>query len=469
MVSRKSRSSNPERIPEDGPPADPPPPLMPAVGGMDRAGSGGGQTTGRYIIIFKHPAIEDAGIVKSTMNKLAGVKSFASSADYTDCAVSGADLAGADVMHFRKTGIVVVGADDERLQSLAASAMDESSPILAIEPEYIVYALGLDDPSLQYLKGYRDAVNALYDQLAGTGSAELGGSQDAATAFADNNQFTWGLQATRVHTSRFSGQGVKLAVLDTGFDLGHPDFQGRPIVSQSFVEGQAVQDGHGHGTHCVGTSCGPQRPVGSRRYGCAYNAQIHVGKVLSNQGSGATSGIVAGIEWAMSKGCQVVSMSLGGNINQKVQQYEVPIRRALAAGTLIVAAAGNNADRRAGNFGFVSAPANADAAMAVAALDSSLVVANFSARSSLVTGEGGKVNIAGPGVNVYSSWPRPARYNTISGTSMATPHVAGIAALWCHATGATGTALWTKLTQNAKPLISASAADVGSGLVQAPQ
>lgn len=107
--------------------------------------------------------------------------------------------------------------------------------------------------------------------------------------------------------------------------------------------------------------------------------------------------------------------------------------------------------------------------MAAAALDSRLAVANFSARSSLITGEGGKVNIAGPGVLVYSSWPMPARYNSISGTSMATPHVAGIAALWCQSTGATGAALWTKLTQNARPLASASAADVGSGLVQAPQ
>jgi len=140
----------------------------------------------------------------------------------------------------------------------------------------------------------------------------------------------------------------------------------------------------------------------------------------------------------------------------------------LAAGTLVVAAAGNNANRSAGQFGFVSPPSNADAAMAVAALDSQLRMANFSARSSTVTGEGGKVNIAGPGVNVFSSWPMATRYNTISGTSMATPHVAGIAALWAQATGAVGAALWTKVTQSARGL-GASSADVGVGLVQAPQ
>ena len=155
-------------------------------------------------------------------------------------------------------------------------------------------------------------------------------------------------------------------------------------------------------------------------------------------------------------------------MNQKVQQYEVPIRRALEAGTLVIAAAGNNANRAAGNFGFVGAPANADAALAVAAVDARLKIANFSARSSAVTGDGGRVNIAGPGVNVYSSWPMATRYNTISGTSMATPHVAGIAALWAQATGAAGKALWDKVIQNAKAL-TADEADVGVGLVQAPQ
>jgi subtilisin family serine protease len=261
-----------------------------------------------------------------------------------------------------------------------------------------------------------------------------------------------------------------LAVLDTGMDLQHPDFHGRAIVSKSFIAGQTVQDGNSHGTHCIGTSCGPKQPAGGgRRYGVAFGAAIYAGKVLSNQGSGATGGIVAGIEWAVVNGCQIVSMSLGANINQKVQQYEVPIQRALNAGTLVIAAAGNNAQRSVGNFGFVTPPANADAAMAVAALDEQLAVADFSARSSTVTGVGGKVNIAGPGVRVYSSVPVAfGTHGVKSGTSMATPHVSGIAALWCQATGAKGTALWTRLEQSARPL-GAPAVDVGFGLVQAPQ
>jgi subtilisin family serine protease len=289
---------------------------------------------------------------------------------------------------------------------------------------------------------------------------------EVAARFADTPQFTWGLQATGVSTSSRSGQGMSVAVLDTGLDLGHPDVAGRSITAQSFVPGEPPQDGHGHGTHCVGTSCGPASPSGTRRYGIAHESNIFVGKVLSNQGSGTDSNILAGMSWAIANGCRVISMSLGADIRTVSQAYETVGRRALNAGTLIVAAAGNNAKRKFGDPGFVGIPANSPSIMAVAAVDSGLDIAVFSARSTSVAG--GQIDIAGPGVAVYSSWPMPKQYNTISGTSMATPHVAGIAALWSQATGATGAALWSTVVQAARRL-SLPSVDVGAGLVQAPQ
>jgi subtilisin len=328
--------------------------------------------------------------------------------------------------------------------------------------------------------GYRDGVTDLSARLL-AGAAIAGVARgDVTQPFQDNAQFTWGLQAAGVSSSPCSGKGVKVAVLDTGFHVNHPDFVGRNVTAQSFVSGEAVEDGHGHGTHCVGTSCGPKISVsGVRRYGCAYEADIFVGKVLSDQGSGDDTGILAGINWAVANRTEVISMSLGADVSQVSQAYQAVGRRALNKRCLIVAAAGNNAQRDQPalppqqRFGFVGIPANSPSIMAVAALDERLDIAVFSARS--LTGvRGGNIDVAGPGVRVFSSWnqPRPEqgnqKYRSISGTSMATPHVAGIAALWCQARDRKGRQLWTTLTQRAQRLELPSV-DVGSGLVQALQ
>lgn len=417
----------------------------------------GSETTGRYLVLFREDAV-DAG-----MQMLSETASINLSGEADSPIV------------LSTLGVAIVDAAPAQLRSLRMSA-DESSPILAIEPERVVYALEepeLGNPKLlrslttmdvtaDYLKGYRDAVNQLVDSLLPTEQGQL-----TPTA-VDESVATWGLQATKVVNSRYSGQGIKIAVLDTGFDLNHPDFIGRTIQTKSFIFGEEVQDGHGHGTHCIGTALGALKPMQLPRYGVAYNAEIYAGKVLSNQGSGADGGILQGIEWAIANGCQVISMSLGsptkvGTPYSRV--YEAVAQRALSRGTLIVAAAGNESRRDLGIIKPVGHPANCPSIMAVAAIDSQLQIARFSTRG--INPDGGQIDIAGPGVAVRSSWPMPTQYRTISGTSMATPHVAGIAALHAEATGVKGQELWNLLVRTASRL-PLSSQDVGAGIVQAP-
>ena len=186
--------------------------------------------------------------------------------------------------------------------------------------------------------------------------------------------------------------------------------------------------------------------------------------MLSNAGSGSDSQILGGIDWAVANGCAVASMSLGAAVAVGTAYstvFETAAQRAAAAGTLIVAAAGNNGPRQPVNH-----PANCPSIMAVAAVDPNLEVADFSARG--LNPDGGAIDFAGPGVDVYSSVPMPERYDRYNGTSMAAPHAAGIAALHAEANPDTrGLALGELLKTTAKAL-DAPASDAGAGLVQAP-
>lgn len=422
------------------------------------------ETTGRYIVTYREDAKDEA---IAALESSAGVarSQLMSSSDFGEKGVDIDQMPAEGGVVLENLGIAVVTVDETGAGALAM-ASGEDAAILAIEPEGIMHVLGDDQGlSLEYLRGFRDAANTLYARASqGEMEEEL---VELAALYNDTNTLTWGLQAARVPASRYTGRGVKLAVLDTGLDLRHPDFAGRAIVSRSFIAGVATaQDGHGHGTHCTGTACGPLRPAIGRRYGIAHGSQIYIGKVLSDAGSGGDGGILAGIDWAVANRCQVISMSLGANVCTTSVAYETAGQRALNAGTLIVAAAGNNAARSSGRFGCVTRPANSRTFLAVGALDSNLRIADFSARDTARVA-GTAVDIAGPGVNVYSSWPMPARTRSISGTSMATPHVAGIAALWTEATGARGSALWQRLIVNARSL-AIPVVDAGRGLVQAP-
>lgn len=413
------------------------------------------ETTGRFIIVFAEDAdpasvLEEAGLTDVVSSReLAGEEGAVASTDTV----------------FEQLGMAVVSAEPGQLGALE-STLEGRPRVLSVSPELVHHVRGND-----YVRGYADGVNDLAGRLGVTSAPPPGGPGGETAApgvqfFRDLTDFTWGIQATKAQLSSFSGQGISVAVLDTGFDSSHPDFAGRAVTSQSFIPNESPEDGHGHGTHCIGTACGPKAPGSGPRYGVAYGAAIFAGKVLSNGGSGSDGGILAGIDWAITQGCQVISMSLGADVPRVHPPYTAAGRRALDKGSLIVAAAGNNAVRTDLNFGFVGTPANSPYIVAVGALNQQLDVAYFSART-LVAANGGQVDVAGPGYQVYSSWPMPTRYRSISGTSMATPHVSGLAALWAEATGYRGGALWSVLMQNGRRLVAPSL-DVGSGLVLAP-
>jgi subtilisin family serine protease len=201
--------------------------------------------------------------------------------------------------------------------------------------------------------------------------------------------------------------------------------------------------------------------------------------VLTNQGAALGRSTLAGIEWAVRNGCHVISMSLGGLVlpgQTYLQALETTARNALRQNTLIIAAAGNDSRRSQGRRMPVCNPANCPSILAVAAVDSSLKVADF---SNSALNPDAAVDIAGPGVRVYSTAPEPAvppqpprfrqwpaQYETLDGTSMATPHVAGVAALLREADPEISAgALWRLLVSRASPL-PYPASDVGAGMVQ---
>jgi subtilisin len=405
-------------------------------------------TTGRFLMTFKEGAGDAA--VKSLRTR-SGLR-MASARDFDNQAVNFGMTGDAEGVIFPEIGVALVSAEAAVSRGLMAEdATDDDSPVHSVDPEFFMFATDVD-PS-DYLKGFIAATQAISADLAGVPAPAAAGDVSAQVAGV-----TWGLNACRVPPSAFTGTGIKPCILDTGFDLGHPEFAGRAFTTNTFV-GQPVQDLHGHGTHTAGTVTGPKTPPGAvQRYGIAFRSRIFIGKVLTNSGSGTQAQVLAGMNWAIANRCEVISMSLGAQIPVQ-PSYTNAGNAALANGCLIIAAAGN-ASNRPGSIQPAGAPANSPSIMSVGALDSALRVAVFS--------NGGKIDIAGPGVNVFSSWPRPTLHNTISGTSMATPHVAGCAALWAQSSAALrGAALRAKLIATARHL-PLPPSDVGAGLVQAP-
>ena len=379
--------------------------------------------TGAWVVILRADVEDAAAIVNDACGSVAG--------DYrveTFSADDGIESAAGGVA-FDELGIAVIDHPDGGVSANIASTLMERAEIEGRIPEFYAFA-------------------------------------DSTPKYVNTATDTWGRQAVRADRSALSGSGVRVAVLDTGVDFQHSEIAPKVVASKSFVPGQLVDDGNGHGTHCAGTVAGSGALPNTPEYGVAPDVDLVVGKVLSNNGAGRQRDILAGMVWALQQGAQIISMSLGGSVavgGAYNPAYERAAAVALAQDSLVVAAAGNHSARRFGHVAPIGSPADCPSVVAVGAVDQALDVADFS--NGDINGGSGVIDVVAPGVDVLSSWPLPRRHRSISGTSMACPHAAAVAALWLQSSGNVGRALRNHLCNQALNL---GAADTGYGLVQAP-
>lgn len=223
------------------------------------------------------------------------------------------------------------------------------------------------------------------------------------------------------------GDGIRIAICDTGIDQNHADLAGKIVANKNFTSSFTVDDRYGHGTHVAGIAAAATNN-GRGVAGAGFNASLMNVKVLGDNGSGYYSWIANGITWAADNGAKVINLSLGGPYPSTVM--EEALKYAWAKGSVIVAAAGNN-----GTDAPSYPAAYNTSCIAVAATDANDGKASFS-------NYGLWVDVAAPGVNIYSTLPNHSNrigrrnYGSLSGTSMAAPHVSGIAALiWAAFTG----------------------------------
>jgi subtilisin len=370
-----------------------------------------------------------------------------------------------DVLHFSKLGISSIELDDEEQSKLA-----KKKEVLAVEEDIEVHILELTEEEEQmeifnssineatfdtngsYEEGYQSAMMDLFSSMLQMGSrgqqfsAENGHANPILPVprqpilrpipypwrppILRKQPTPWNMSminAPAAWSRGYKGSGVKVAVLDTGI-ANHNDLAIAGGVS--FVSGvSSYDDGHSHGTHCAGIIGARNNFIGI--VGVAPLCSLYAVKVLADSGSGSSSWVIAGMDWCIQNNINVASMSLGSQSGPSVA-YAAAVRRCQEAGVTVVTSAGNSGN--SSSFPWVGSPANAyqrsnsnASPIAVGAVSQSSTIASFSSRDGDHS-EWNRVTVVAPGVSVKSTVLNNG-YGEKTGTSMACPHVAGLAAL----------------------------------------
>jgi subtilisin family serine protease len=354
---------------------------------------------------------------------------------YPETAVAALAAGTVDEELFNVTGLIRQGYDDAHTKSLPLIAVygkGQARAALAA-PRGAERGIALDAIDGVALKANKEKAADFWADVTNTRSRSASGVKKLwldRKVRATLDKSTTQVGADLAWAAGYDGKGTKVAVLDTGVDAEHPDLKGRVAASENFTDSDSTDDRQGHGTHTISTVGGTGAASGGKKKGVAPGAELLAGKVLNDSGSGAESWIIAGMQWAVDQKADVVSMSLGSPEPTDCTDPMSVAAEELAQnkGTLFVIAAGNSGP----TLNTVSSPGCAPSVLTVGAVDRDDTTAQFSSRGPVIGSHTLKPEITAPGVAISAAAAGGRgiyAYRSMSGTSMATPHVAGAAAI----------------------------------------
>ncbi|MFE0631732.1 S8 family serine peptidase [Streptomyces sp. NPDC058864] len=384
---------------------------------------------------------------------------------------------------FNITDLIANGYDDahrDRLPLIVSYTQPGAARRASAVPEGATRVRNLDSIQGAALTADRSRADDFWKSVAGAAAEDGARARNARPSFgggiahiwldgpihADLADSTAQIGAPQVWQGGDTGQGVDVAVLDSGVDAGHPDLADRIVSRQSFVpEEEDTDDRAGHGTHVASIIAGTGAASGGKEKGVAPGARLRIGKVLDRFGAGQISFALAGMEWAaVDQHARIINMSLGAGVSDGTDPMSLAVDRLSAeTGALFVVAAGN-----AGAPGSIATPGTAASALTVGAVDSTDALASFSSRGPRIDGAL-KPEITAPGVDILAANSQfdgndQGSYQSMSGTSMAAPHVAGAAALLAAAhPELTGAQLKDLLASSSRQTPAYDAFEAGSG------